>query len=91
MGNRLVTRVCALCGQPVTSALWLRTGLRGEIELAPDGRGSLALQPQLPGLSDGGDLPRVIPSIGGKYREHKCPRAARSFSAANFNRKRRDR
>ncbi len=89
-GKELTTRACALCGARVASAVWLRTGLRGEIERAPDGRGTLALQPQLPGLSVDGDAPRVIPTAGGRYREHRCPRARSSFSAANFNRKRRE-
>jgi hypothetical protein len=91
MANGLATRACALCGGRVASAVWLRTGLRGEIERAPVGAGTLALQPMLPGFSVGDDVPRVIPTAGGRYREHRCPAAARSFSAANFNRKRRDR
>lgn len=85
----MATRACALCGRRVTSAVWERTGLRGEIEEAPRGGGSLAIIPELPGVSDGEGPARVVASRSGSWREHDCPKAARSFSAANFNRKRR--
>ncbi len=88
VNRRLSTRECALCHQRVTSALHDRTGLRCEIETAPDGAGSLSILLELPGVTDESALPRVAPSRGGRWREHRCPKAARSFSAANFNRKR---
>jgi hypothetical protein len=73
----------------VTSAVFERTGLRTEIELAPRGAGELAVLLELRGITDG-DLPRVTPSRAGQWREHRCPKQqGRAFSAANFNRKRR--
>jgi hypothetical protein len=77
----------------VTSAVWDRTGQRGEIERVPADvttpQVRLAILPELPGISDGGGAPRVVPSRAGNWREHLCPKARRAFSAANFNRKRR--
>lgn len=70
--------------------MWERTGLRGEIEEAPKGAGTLAILLELPGVTDGESPPRVAPSRTGKWREHRCHRTAGSFSAANFNRKKRD-
>jgi hypothetical protein len=89
MANRLGTRECALCHRLVTSAVFERTGLRGEIETAPEGAGTLAVVLELPGVSDERLPIRVTPSRGGRWREHVCPKAGRAFSAANFNRKRR--
>lgn len=89
MGKRLSSRICALCSERVTSAVHDRTGLRTEIERAPAGAGELAVLLDLPGLTDGEGPPRVAPSRGGTWREHRCPKASGSFSAANFNRKRR--
>ena len=90
MSNRLVTMTCGPCGARVVSVVFERTGLRGEIERAPGGAGDLALVLELPGVADGDAPPRVTPSRGGGYREHRCPARSPSFSAANFNRKRRE-
>lgn len=57
-----------------------------ELEDVGEGRGGWTLQTS---FFDGGDqLPVVVPFRGGRFSEHRCPKA-RSFSAANFNRKRR--
>jgi len=89
VGARVATRTCGVCHRRVTSAVHDRTGLRCEIERAPEGAGALAILAELPGLTDGGAPVRVAPSRAGRWREHVCPKAPRSFSAANFNRKRR--
>jgi hypothetical protein len=93
IGHRVVTRACGLCGNRVTSAVFDRTGLRTGIEAAPpvngDGRRRLAILAELPGIGTGGAV-RVVVSLYGRWQEHFCPKARGSFSAANFNRKRRD-
>lgn len=88
-GGRFSTRACALCQGRVASALYDRTGERCEIEQAPAGAGALAILPELPGFAVEGAPPRVTPSRAGRWRLHLCPKARGSFSAANFNRKRR--
>jgi hypothetical protein len=80
---------CGACGRPVLSVLFERTGLRGVIELSDDGRGNVAILLELPGMRRADELRRVVSTRDRtNYREHNCPKA-RSFSAANFQRKRR--
>jgi hypothetical protein len=94
MANRLATRNCGLCGERVMSAVHDRTGLRCEIESIWRRDTPLSLRlailPELPGIADGSAPLRVTPSRAGQWREHLCPKARRAFSAANFNRKRRE-
>ena len=93
MGNRLVTRACGPCGARVLSAVFVPTGRRCEIERIPESASlaiRLAILPELPFVTDGKAPPQVTPSRRGGWREHVCPKARRAFSAANFNRKRRE-
>lgn len=86
--ERIATFGCS-CGAQIAVVIFEATGLRGSIERAP---GGLAIVQSLPGIGRGlGELPRVVAtSQATTWREHLCPKQkAPSFSAANFNRKRR--
>lgn len=70
---------CSACGARVTWALFPGGAVR-PIESCPDGEGSVALQPVLPGL--GGTLGRIearnVSGVRTAYRLHleTCPRAS---------------
>lgn len=86
--ERIPTFRCA-CGLQIAAVIFEATGLRGNLERAP---GRLAIVQSLPGIGcTPGELPRVVAtSQATSWREHLCPtQKAPSFSAANFNRKRR--
>jgi hypothetical protein len=81
--------LCGLCKTQVYSAIHEKSGLRLHIEVAA--AGDLAIVQNLPGMRPADGLPRVIRVIGPTgWRVHRCSHpTAPSFSAANFNRKRR--
>lgn len=91
LSPRTATRKCGVCHRAVTWAVMSGTRSGLEIQRAAEGGGSLAIQPQLPGLTDGDAVRVVAPFVGGGYEPHRCQTAtAKAFAAANFNRKRKD-
>jgi len=88
--GRVETRRCGLCGTRIASAVLESSARDLLIERAPGGRGTLAIQLALALFAPGfPTVPVVAPSRLGHYGEHVCPKAARAFSAAAFDRKRR--
>jgi len=69
---------CSACGAKVTWAAFPDRAVR-PIESCPDGEGTVALQPVLPGLGPLGRIEaRIVSGVRTAYRLHleKCPRAS---------------
>ena len=70
--------VCSACGAKVTWALFPDRVVR-PVESCPDGEGSVALQPMLPGLGTPARIEaRIVSGVRTAYRLHleTCPRAS---------------